>query len=111
MKQFYTHLIEIKSIIISLDQLDLTREQKLHLARLIDSSLHNKILDLVLSELGEGDKKQFLNHLRTRSHGKIWQLLNGKIDNIEDKIKNVIQSLKGEMEEDIKKAKKKGAIL
>lgn len=105
MKQFYSHLIEIESIIIELDKMDLTNEQKLHLAGLIDSSLHHTVLDAVLSELSDTDKKVFLNHLKEDDHGKIWQFLNKKVDNIEDKIKKAAEDLVKELHEDIKKAK------
>lgn len=105
MKQFYSHLIEIESIIVELDKMDLTDEQKLHLAGLIDSSLHHTVLDAVLSELSDADKQIFLNHLKEDSHSKIWQFLNEKVDNIEDKIKKAAEDLVKEMHEDIKKAK------
>lgn len=105
MRQFYSHLIEIESIIVELDKMDLTDEQKLHLAGLIDSSLHHTVLDVVLSQLSDADKQIFLNHLKEGSHSKIWQFLNKKVDNIEDKIKKAAEDLVKELHEDIKKAK------
>ncbi|HBQ51167.1 hypothetical protein A3B42_05200 [Candidatus Daviesbacteria bacterium RIFCSPLOWO2_01_FULL_38_10] len=107
MKQFYAHLIEIESIVVELDKMNLSDAQKLHLTSLIDSSLHHTILDAVLSQLEDSDKKVFLNHLREDDHGKIWQLLNEKIDNIEDKIKKTADNLIKEMHKDMKKAKEK----
>ena len=104
-KPFFASLIKIESIIISLNELGLTREEKVHLAHLVDSSLHNKILDTILSQLNEQDKKQFLVHLKESSHDKIWNFLNEKIEKIEDKIKNVAKDLQFELEKDIKKAK------
>lgn len=107
MKQFYSHLIETQSIIVELDKLDLTDEQKTHLAGLIDSSLHHTVLDAVLSELSDADKKVFLQSLKEDDHGKIWQFLNEKVDNIEDKIKKAAEDLVKEMHEDIKGTKVK----
>lgn len=107
MKQFYSHLIETQSIIVELDKLDLTDEQKAHLAGLIDSSLHHTVLDAVLSELSDADKKVFLQSLKEDDHGKIWQFLNEKVDNIEDKIKKAAEDLVKEMHEDIKGTKVK----
>ncbi|MDP3948264.1 MAG: hypothetical protein Q8P87_00970 [bacterium] len=104
---FYTHLIEIESIIVELDKLDLSQEQKIHLTDLIDSSLHHTILDAVLSELAPADKKVFLNHLREEDHSKIWKFLNEKVDNIEEKIKKVAYDLKTELHHDLKEAKSK----
>lgn len=107
MKYFFSHLIEIDSVIIELDKLDLSPEQKLHLANLIDSSLYHTILDVVLSELTPQDKRIFLNHLKENDKDRILQFLNGKIDNIEDKIKKVANDLKEELHKDLKEAKKK----
>ncbi len=106
MKPFYAHLIEIESLTIELDKLDLTSEQKIHLASLIDSSLHHTILDAILSELPDADKRVFLQHLRTNDHQKIWKFLTAKVDNIEEKIKNAADQLKAELHADIKKAKR-----
>lgn len=106
-KQFYGHLIEIESIIVGLDKLDLTEDQKIHLAGLIDSSLHHTILDAVLSELSPEDKRAFFNYLKEADHGKIWQFLNNKVDNIEEKIKKAADDLKEEFKSDLKEAGKK----
>lgn len=108
MKQFfYSHLIQIESVITELDALDLAPEQKNHLANLIDSSLHNTILDAVLSELSLSDKRVFLNHLKEDDHSKIWQFLNVKIDNIEEKVKKAADDLKVELRQDLKEASNK----
>lgn len=105
MAYFYSHLIEIESITSELDKLDLTQEQKVHLANLLDSSLHYTILDAILSELGEGDKRIFLNHLNTGSHDAIWKFLNEKVDAVESKLKKAADELKSELHKDLKKAK------
>lgn len=106
MSFFYSHLIEIESIILELDKLELSPEQKIHLTNLIDSSLHHTILDAILSELSQQDKKVFVNHLKEDDRGKIWQFLNEKVDNIEDKIKKVADDLKAELQRDLKEAKR-----
>ncbi|OGE37201.1 hypothetical protein A3B45_05275 [Candidatus Daviesbacteria bacterium RIFCSPLOWO2_01_FULL_39_12] len=106
MKYFYSHLIEIESLIIELDKLDLSLEEKSHLSSLVDSSLHHTILDVVLSQLSEKDKKVFLNHLQKNEHDKIWQFLSSKVDKIEEKIINAAEELKKQLHKDIKDAKK-----
>ncbi len=106
-KYFYAHLIEIESVTSELDKLDLSEEQKVHLTGLIDSSLHHTILDAVLSELTPADKRVFLNHLQDSDHGKIWNFLNEKVDNIEEKIKKAAHDLKTELHDDLKEAKSK----
>lgn len=107
MKPFYQHLISIESLIIELDQMDLSQEEKMHLSALIDSSLHHKILDVVLSQLREEDKQKFLLHLSRQEHDQLWELLNSRVDNIEDKIKRTADELKEELHKDIKEAKQK----
>ncbi|MDD5147012.1 MAG: hypothetical protein PHV63_00475 [Candidatus Daviesbacteria bacterium] len=103
---FYSHLIEIESLIVELDQLDLSQEQKAHLIGLIDSSLHHTILDAVFSELSPQDKKIFINHLKEDDHIKIWKFLNEKVDSVEEKIKKTADDLKNELHKDLKEAKK-----
>lgn len=107
MSFFYTHLIKIESIIIELDKLDLSKEQKIHLTSLIDSSLHHAILDTVLSQLSPVDKRIFLSHLKEGKHDKIWQFLNERIDSVEEKIKKAVDDLKSILHKDLKKAKDK----
>ena len=106
MKYFYNHLIEIESLIVELDKLDLTEEQRVHLASLVDSSLHHIILDAILSELSESDKEMFMQHLNGGDHGRIWRFLNERVDGVEEKIKKVAEDLKVELTKDLKEAKK-----
>lgn len=105
MKHFYGHLIEVESLVVELDKLDLSEEQKIHLTNLIDSSLHHTVLDAILSQLNPPDKKVFLNHLKEDDHSKIWQFLNEKIDKVEEKIKKAAEDLKTELHKDIKESK------
>ena len=106
MKKFYQHLIEVQSLTVELDELDLTQEQKTHLSSLVDSSLHHTVLDAILSELSESDKHVFINHLKTQDHEKIWGFLNSKVDKIEDKIKKAADDLKEQLRKDLKEAKR-----
>ncbi len=106
MTYFYSHLIEIESVIVELDKMDLSREEKLHLANLLDNSLHHSILDAIFSQLSEEDKKKFALHLQMGHHEKIWNFLNEKVDKVEEKIKKAAEDLKKELHNDLKEAKK-----
>ncbi|MEK7616679.1 MAG: hypothetical protein AAB414_01350 [Patescibacteria group bacterium] len=106
MKRFYSHIIEIDSITYELDKLDLSKNQKLHLASLVDSSLHYTIIDAILSELSAEDKRAFLQHLNMEDHQKIWNFLNEKVDKVEEKIKKAAEDLKDELHEDLIKSKR-----
>ena len=105
MKFFYTHLINIETIITTLDEFSLKEAQKKHLAYLVDSSIHATVLDLVLNNLEEKDKKLFLDLLQKKDHDKIWQLIKQKIENIEEKIKKETDSLTEQLHKDLKEAK------
>lgn len=107
MKQFYTHLVEIESIIVELDKMGLSEDEKIHLADLVDSSLHHTILDAVLSHLKEEDRLKFIEHLNDGNHDKVWKFLNEKVDHIEEKIKKASDDLKKEFANDLKEARQR----
>lgn len=104
-KHFYSHLVETDSLVVLINDLDATDDEKSHLIALVDSQLHHTILDAILSELSEEDKRLFLKHLLHEDHDAIWNHLNTKVDNIEEKIKKVAVDLKKELHEDIKETK------
>lgn len=107
MKHFYSHLIETSSLTLEIGNMDLSKEERVHLISLVESNLHHVVLDAVLSELNEEDKKAFLIHLAMDKHDEIWQLLNTKTKNIEEKIKKVANDLKKELHEDIEEIRQK----
>jgi hypothetical protein len=103
---FYSHLVEIESINVELDQMDLSTEEKLHLAKLVDSSLHHTVLNAIFSELKDEDKRRLVNHINENDHDKIMKFLNERVDKLEEKIKKAADDLKIELHKDIKEAKK-----
>lgn len=103
---FYTHLIKLESIIVELDKMDLTQEQKSHLASLVDSSLHQTILNAIFAELSDADKRIFVQHLDQKDHAKVWRFLTEKVDRVEDKIKKAAEELKHQLHKDLREAKK-----
>ena len=104
-KHFYSHLIDTSVFSLELGNMDLNPSQRLELIALVESNLHQVILDAVLSELSEEDKKIFLKYLHVNDQEKIWQHLRTKVQNIEEKIKKAAEDLKKEMHNDIKDAK------
>lgn len=106
MQYFYSHLIEIESIIVKMDELDLSDDQKKHLAYLLDSTIHQTVLDLILSKLPEEDRIVLMEKMKENSQDKkILEFLSEKVENIEDEIRGVVEKLKEELYEDIKQAK------
>ena len=104
-KHFYSHIIDTSILSLELGDMDLNQAQRLELIALIDSNLHQVVLDAVLSELSEEDKKTFLKYLHANDHEKIWQHLRSKVENIEEKIKKTAEDLKKELHKDIKEAR------
>ena len=101
-KHFFDHLVEIDTIHLEIEELNLEEEQEKEIKKLIEDSLYHTILDAILSELTEEDKKTFLSHIVEDNHDKIWKLLNTKIENIDEKIKQAAEAIKKEMRKDIK---------
>lgn len=100
-KYFYSHIVETSIISLELGEMDLASSERAHLVSLVESQLHHAILDTILSELSEEDKKTFLKHLSLDNHDKIWGHLKSRIENIEDKIKKAAEELKKELHKDI----------
>lgn len=107
MKKFYSHLVEIESLTVELEELDLSEKQRMHLAQLIDTSIHHTVLDAIFSELSDKDKIELFKHLTSEDNEKIWQFLNSRVDNVEDKIKKVADELRDQLKKDIQEAKDK----
>lgn len=106
MRYFYSHLIEIESVLVKLDRLDLKQDHKKHLAALVDSHLHHTVLDVILSQLDVEDKVIFLQKLKDDPQDpKLLEFLNQKVDKIEDKIKAAAKKLSDELHKDIKKSR------
>lgn len=105
MKYFYSHLIEIESITAKLDEMDMSENQKKHLAELLDATIHQTVLDLVLSKLPEEEKILFLEKMRENpKDSKLLDFISSKVENIEEEIKKAADKLKEELHEDIRGA-------
>lgn len=101
-KHFYSHVIETSIISLELGGMSLTQEERVHLSNLAEVQLNHVIIDTILSELSEEDKKVFLHHLSFDNHDKIWDFLNSKVQNIQEKIKKAAEDFKKELHRDIK---------
>jgi hypothetical protein len=106
-KHFYSHIIEIDSIFITLDLMDMKTEEREDLVTIVESSVHHVVIDTVLTQLSEEDKKMFLSHLVADKHDDIWTLLKEKTRSIEKKILKAVENFKKDIHKDIAKAKSK----
>lgn len=108
MKQhFYSHITNIHSLHIALGRLKIDSTEKEELLLLADSTLHQTILETILSELSPKDKRQFFDHLNTNDHETIWQFLREKINGIEGKITRVGKTLIDSFHKDINDVEEK----
>lgn len=103
---FYHKYIYLDSIFIEIEKLEISPKEKKELCDLIDAQFHNNILNLILDNLSIQDKQIFLNHLKSNDHSKIWNLLNDKIEGIEQKIIDTAKLLELELQQDLKQAHK-----
>lgn len=99
--RFYKHIVEIHSLRVALDSLNLTPEENEHLIEIAEENMHHVILEAILSELSEDDKRLFLSHVSQDKHDEVWELLTKKIDNIEKKIQQAADDVKSKLHADI----------
>lgn len=104
-KYFYSHVADTESLKTSLSELGLPLDEIDHLVELADDNLHHTVLDAILSELSEEDKRLFLSHLAEERHDRVWEMLHVKIENIEEKIQNAAETIKKELHKDIEEIK------
>lgn len=109
MRYFYSHLVEIETITEKLDELEMNQKQRKHLAHLIDSTIHQEVLDIIFSKLSDSDKLLFIEHFsKNPENPEIMKLLNEKASDIEIEIKEAVKKIKKELHEDIETAKRGG---
>lgn len=109
MKYFYSHLVAIETLTEKLDELDMTDIQRKHLAELIDSTIHQEVLDIIFARLTDTDKLLFVEQLKKDpTDPEIIKLLNEKAVDIEDEIKKAVAKIKKELHEDVEVAKRGG---
>jgi len=100
-KHFYSHLVKIESLTFELDKLEMEDHHKKDLAEIIDTMIHQTVMDVVLSNLSQEDQHQFVHKLKTEDPKEVMKFLNQRVDNIEDKIHQALEELKKELHSDI----------
>ena len=66
-KTFYSHIAETTEITLLIADMDMPKEDRIKLLRLVEENLHHNLLDLVLGSLSQEDKKTFLTHLAAKN--------------------------------------------
>ncbi len=103
---FYSHLIETTDVSIRLSEMKLSRDEKAHLTSLLEANIHSTVVNIILSELTEEDKKTFLKNLISDNHQETLEHLKSKIEKLEEKIKDAVEKTKFEMLEDLASAER-----
>ena len=106
-KLFYEHLVTIDSLIVEMNRLELTEDEKSHLIEIAASSIHYSILDTALSNLSSENKKTFMMHVNSNNHDEAWSFLSANAKDIDKKIKQKAEQLKEEFKKDILELKNK----
>ena len=104
-KHFYSFIVETETLFLEIDSLEISDGEKTHLKSLAESHVHHAVLDAILSELIDDDKKLFISYINTKDHEKIWKFLHEKISDVEEKIKNAAHEIKKELHRDLKEVK------
>ncbi len=104
-KHFYSNIVTLENVVEELGSLDISASEKKVLEELAHEHLHQTILDAVLSELSERDKRIFLANVEYDSHEKVWKHLHDKIEGVEDKIRDVAEKVKIELRSDVRRVK------
>ena len=91
MKYFYSHIIEIESVLVKLDEIDLSNDQKKHLAHLVDSTIHQTVLDLILSKLSKSDRRTLVAKMKENPEDKdLMKFVKEKVENIHERLGLII---------------------
>ena len=105
LKHFYSFVVDTETIHVEIDSLEISDNEKAHLKELAESHIHHNVLDTVLSELSDEDKKTFLHHIESKHQENIWSFLYSKIEDVEDKVKEAANIIKRDLLKDLREAK------
>jgi hypothetical protein len=75
MSYFYAHLVNPDDITKHMELLEMTDAERNHLLMIVQSTLHHKVIDLILEELHDDHKHVFLKHIVEENHDGVWDLL------------------------------------
>jgi len=108
-KIFYDHLIKIEEVTVELDNYELTLEEREEFISLIDETLHNHTLNVILSHLPQQHHENFLSMFHKEPHKpELLDFLKKEtLVDIEEKIRGEAEIVKKEILAEIKKAKRK----
>lgn len=100
------NLMEQDSLLKELGLTEFDAKQQDELFQLLMDILEIKVMDAVLSELNEQEKKEFTVILLGENVDSAKEFLNKRIKNLNKKLDDVVKNFKAELLQDISEAKK-----
>lgn len=92
--KFYSHILKIEPVHEKLSVLEISDEEKKNLLDLLHSHIHITVIDVILSELDEGKKKEFLHLIAIKEdYSSAWDFVLTHIEKGEDKVKAAIDGI------------------
>lgn len=106
---FFDRYIVMEEVEIELNQADISVEEKKEIEKHIDSLIHHRVIDRLLTHLPRHHHEEFLQHFKTRPFDpSLVNYLDQRIErSVESHVKEEIEKLKKELLNEIKDSKKK----
>ena len=100
MKYFFEEIIEIERIPTLLASDEFSENERQYLLNLAKSSIHHKVIDLVLTELADEQMKLFFIEALDTSedHASTLEMLKAKVEGIEEKVVILVKEAELELE-------------
>lgn len=110
-KIFYDHLTVIEEVTTELDLYKISPDEREELVRIVDETMHHRILDLILTHLPKDKHHTFLTGFHQNPQDlKHLEFLRREISaEIDQKIKEEAKKVKQEILAEIKRARKTSA--
>ncbi|OGH48590.1 MAG: hypothetical protein A3G66_03915 [Candidatus Levybacteria bacterium RIFCSPLOWO2_12_FULL_39_17] len=105
LKHFYSYHVEIDSLVLEIESLEIEDHEKKNLISLAESHVHHAVIDSILSSLKKEEKQEFLKLLNSKNQEKIWKFLRDKIKDVEEKIEKTASEVKNQLLKDITETK------
>ena len=107
-KVFFSHLLDSDKYILLLEKLLEIEQEKLEILDMIDSTLHHRVMNLILQELNEEHHEFFIKeYSQNPGNVEILIFLKKQIPDIESKIRKESKSFHAELKNDIHKLRTK----
>lgn len=102
-KLFYDHLIILEEVEIELSHLNLERDERRELEKIIENLVHQRVINRILTHLPKIHHREFLNHFTKTPHDPfLLRYLDERIkESVEKHIGDEIQKVRKELLADI----------